>query len=56
MTRPSEEAYVPDPGRHSAYDPHYREYLGLHDLFGRGGHDVMHRLKRIHLATIETES
>ncbi len=56
MTRPSEEEYVPDPARHAAYEPLYREYLGLHDLFGRGGDDVMRRLKRIQLATVEGHS
>ncbi|MET8848910.1 ribulokinase [Amycolatopsis sp. NPDC004625] len=27
-----------------AYDELYAEYTGLHDYFGRGGNDVMHRL------------
>jgi L-ribulokinase len=50
MARPSDVAYVPDAGRHAAYEPLYREYLRLHDLFGRGGDDVMQRLKEIQLA------
>jgi L-ribulokinase len=29
----------------AAYDELYAEYLALHDYFGRGGNDVMHRLK-----------
>ncbi len=53
MTRPSEEEYVPDPARRAAYEPLYREYLRLHDLFGRGGDDVMRTLKRIQLETVE---
>jgi L-ribulokinase len=53
MARPSEESYVPDASRQAAYEPLYREYLGLHDLFGRGGNDVMRRLKRIQLAAVE---
>ncbi len=28
-----------------AYDALYAEYLLLHDYFGRGANDVMHRLK-----------
>jgi L-ribulokinase len=56
MTRPSEEEYVPDPARRAAYEPLYREYLRLHDLFGRGGDDVMRTLKRIQLETVERHS
>jgi L-ribulokinase len=56
MTRPSEEEYVPDPARRVAYEPLYREYLRLHDLFGRGGDDVMRTLKRIQLETVERHS
>ena len=29
----------------AAYDELYAEYLTLHDYFGRGANDVMHRLK-----------
>ena len=53
MASPSERSYIPDAGRHDAYEPLYREYLRLHDLFGRGGNDVMQRLKRIRLAAVE---
>jgi L-ribulokinase len=37
--------YQPDPERVAAYDELYAEYLTLHDYFGRGANDVMHRLK-----------
>jgi L-ribulokinase len=37
--------YRPDPAAVVAYDELYAEYLALHDWFGRGGNDVMHRLK-----------
>jgi L-ribulokinase len=37
--------YQPDPERVAAYDALYAEYLTLHDYFGRGANDVMHRLK-----------
>ncbi len=47
MTRPSKEAYVPDSLRHGDYERLYREYVRLHDLFGRGGDDVMRRLRDI---------
>jgi L-ribulokinase len=39
------EAFVPDPARQAAYAGLFEEYVGLHDYFGRGGNDVMKRLK-----------
>ena len=36
--------YVPEPRRVAAYDELYAEYEQLHDHFGRGANDVMHRL------------
>jgi L-ribulokinase len=38
-------AYRPIPDNVEAYDQLYAEYLTLHDYFGRGANDVMHRLK-----------
>lgn len=37
--------YTPDEAAADAYDALYAEYLLLHDWFGRGGNDVMHRLR-----------
>ena len=37
---------APDPARADAYDALYRDWLELHDHFGRGGTDVMARLRR----------
>jgi L-ribulokinase len=39
--------YAPDEGRARGYDALFAEYTTLHDDFGRGGNDVMHRLRRI---------
>ena len=39
--------YVPNAEHHAVYDLLYAEYLRLHDLFGRGGDDVMRRLKQL---------
>lgn len=39
--------YTPDPERADAYDALFAEYTLLHDHFGRGGNDVLHRLRRI---------
>lgn len=40
-------AYIPDPEKKRRYDVLYKEYIMLHDYFGRGGNDVMKRLKKI---------
>ena len=47
MGRRERDAYLPDPRRAEAYDRLYTEYAELHDYFGRGANDVMHRLKAI---------
>ena len=39
--------YRPDPARAKAYEALYAEYRTLHDYFGTGGNDVLHRLRRI---------
>jgi L-ribulokinase len=45
MGRVDRASYRPDPARAQAYDLLYDDYRALHDHFGRGGDDVMHRLK-----------
>jgi L-ribulokinase len=47
MARLGPERYVPDPAAKAVYDRLYVEYRRLHDLFGRGGDDVMRTLKAI---------
>jgi L-ribulokinase len=37
--------YLPHAERADVYDRLYAEYLLLHDYFGRGGNEVMHRLR-----------
>jgi L-ribulokinase len=39
------DVYVPDPASADVYDELYAEYVRLHDYFGRGGNEVMHRLR-----------
>ena len=39
--------YTPIPENVAAYEELFREYRTLHDYFGRGTNDVMHRLKAI---------
>ncbi len=38
---------LPDEGRSKVYDRLFAEYTALHDHFGRGGNDVMHRLNAL---------
>ncbi|MFI6956816.1 ribulokinase [Nocardia sp. NPDC050408] len=47
MGRSHRNAYLPDPDRAAAYDAIYAEYQALHDHFGHGGTEVLHRLRRI---------
>ncbi len=45
MGRLDRGRYVPIPANVEAYDALYDEYRTLHDYFGRGANEVMHRLK-----------
>jgi L-ribulokinase len=47
MGRVVRDAYLPDERRADAYDQVYERYERLHDHFGRGGDDVMHRLREL---------
>ncbi|MFC4454143.1 ribulokinase [Deinococcus sonorensis] len=42
--------YHPNPEHQPVYDQLYREYRELHDYFGRGANEVMHRLRRLRRA------
>jgi L-ribulokinase len=39
--------YTPDPASADVYDGLYAEYAALHDYFGRGANEVMHRLRAL---------
>ncbi len=45
MARLRDVAYEPIPANQAAYEVLYREYVRLHDYFGRGENDVMRVLK-----------
>ncbi|CAN5217460.1 ribulokinase [soil metagenome] len=47
MGKLNRAVYTPNPEAADAYDRLYAEYRELHDYFGRGANDVMHRLKDI---------
>jgi L-ribulokinase len=53
MGHSNKGVYLPDPDAADAYDSLYAEYLLLHDYFGRGANDVMHRLKARRRAVAE---
>ena len=48
------DVYRPIAANVEAYNELYAEYTALHDYFGRGGNDVMHRLaeRKRHLASV----
>jgi L-ribulokinase len=50
------DVYTPDVKRAEAYDALYAEYRTLHDYFGRGGNDVMHRLRELRRAATSTRA
>jgi L-ribulokinase len=52
MARLKKQTFKPDPQAQKVYDRLYREYVGLHDYFGRGGNDVMKRLKHLKTETL----
>lgn len=47
MGRKSPTVYMPRPDASEVYDRLFEEYRVLHDYFGRGGNDVMKRLKAL---------
>ncbi|MBE0409043.1 MAG: ribulokinase [Anaerolineales bacterium] len=51
MARLKEHTFKPNPQNQPVYDRLYREYLRLHDTFGRGENNVMKTLKNIRAET-----
>ena len=47
MAHLKDETYAPIPENKVVYNRLYAEYKRLHDYFGRGGNDVMKRLKEV---------
>jgi L-ribulokinase len=47
MAHLKDETFRPNAENHAVYDRLYREYVTLHDYFGRGENDVMKRLKAL---------
>jgi L-ribulokinase len=47
MARLKDGVFTPDPANIAVYDVLYREYVRLHDYFGRGENDVMKTLRNL---------
>ncbi len=47
MGRIREQSFKPIPEHVQVYDKLYSEYIALHDYFGRGGNEIMKRLKAL---------
>jgi L-ribulokinase len=54
MARLHDQVHEPHPTHRATYDALYREYVRLHDYFGRGDNDVMKTLRRLRAAALET--
>ncbi len=55
MARLKDVVYRPNAANHAAYNALYEEYIRLHDYFGKGGNDVMKRLRAIKLEARSTD-
>jgi L-ribulokinase len=49
------DAYDPIPENKDLYDRLFAEYVTLHDYFGRGGNDVMKRLKQLKVEVLASK-
>jgi L-ribulokinase len=47
IAAPRAVTYTPSPEATAVYDKLYAEYVTLHDYFGRGANDVLHRLRAL---------
>jgi L-ribulokinase len=47
MGKVRRQVYTPVPANSAIYDELYAEYVLLHDYFGRGGNEVLHRLRAL---------
>ncbi|MPZ82593.1 MAG: ribulokinase [Actinophytocola sp.] len=53
MGSADQESYRPNPANVAVYQQLYSEYAALHDHFGRGGNEVMRRLKAMRRMAVE---
>lgn len=55
MMNISDTIYHPNPEAQAVYNQLFAEYKTLHDYFGRGGNDVMKRLRALRAEAITTK-
>jgi L-ribulokinase len=55
MAHLRDDSYAPVPEHKAVYERLFKEYLILHDYFGRGENDVMKRLKSLKVEVLETK-
>jgi L-ribulokinase len=55
MAHLREVVYRPIPANQQTYDRLFKEYLALHDYFGRGANDVMKRLKALKVEVFDSK-
>ena len=53
MARAQKRTYRPNAHNHTIFNRLFKEYQTLHDYFGRGGNDVMKRLKALRREIVE---
>jgi L-ribulokinase len=53
MGKVRRDVYTPIPENSAVYDELYAEYVLLHDYFGRGGNEVLHRLRALRDRVLE---
>lgn len=56
MGKVNKNVYIPNEESAAAYDLLYAEYALLHDYFGRGANEVMHRLKELKRTAVANQS
>ena len=56
MGSPSSAVYRPSTAAADRYERLFAEYTQIHDHFGRGGNDVMRRLKQLRREAIDMSS
>jgi L-ribulokinase len=54
MGRVQRAVHLPGEDRARGYDALYDEYMSLHEYFGRGANDVLHRLRRIRTEAMQS--
>ncbi|GAA3401230.1 ribulokinase [Paenibacillus hodogayensis] len=55
MAPPVKQSYYPNADHVRLYEELYREYVTLHDYFGKGANESMHRLRKLQERAVESK-